>query len=416
MRKLFLFALFLAPALTYGQCDGDRYFNFVFEEFTEVEDIVYGENINSTGVSQELLLDVYTPNGDTEALRPLVIVVHGGSFIAGSKDEVDVVPISEDLTKMGYVVASINYRLGISLLQDIEISATSAVVRGFHDGKAAVRYFRKDVAENGNQYGIDPDRIYMLGVSAGGFVALHNAYLDDVSEIPAVVDQTLPGLGGGVEGESGNEGYSSEIHGIVNIAGALADTAYIDQNDVPVLSLHGTGDTVVPFGSDVLQLFGAIDVVEVDGSSSVHEAAEEKGLLHCFEIYEGQGHVPHVENEAYYDTTRSFTASFLGHLACPQFELNCEYRELTGGVNVQEITNQYSFRVFPNPVNDIVNIEVPGLEGKNLQIYNNLGQLVDEQRIDRAILTKELSGLPAGTYTFVVVADDQAIHRKVIIQ
>ena len=50
-----------------------------------------------------------------------------------------------------------------------------SVWRGYHDGKAAMRYFRKTAAEDGNPWGIDPDRIYFAGVSAGGFIGLHLA-------------------------------------------------------------------------------------------------------------------------------------------------------------------------------------------------------------------------------------------------
>ena len=78
----------------------------------------YGNNINYAGFAEDLMLDVYEPNGDTLANgdsvtdRPLVLLAHGGSFIGGSKTGSDVVPLAESFAKMGYVVASINYRLG----------------------------------------------------------------------------------------------------------------------------------------------------------------------------------------------------------------------------------------------------------------------------------------------------------------
>ena len=115
---------------------------------------------------------------------------------------------------MGYVVASITYRLGIPINFELEESLTEAVWRATHDAKAAVRYFRADAAGN-NTYRIDPEEIYMGGSSAGGFIALHHAYLDEESEIPALINQTEAGMGGGLEGESGNAGFSSAVKGIV---------------------------------------------------------------------------------------------------------------------------------------------------------------------------------------------------------
>ena len=87
--------------------------------------------------------------------RPLIIWAHGGSFVAGSKTGTDVVPLAEDFAKMGYVTASISYRLGMEntpLPGPDSVDATETVIRAVHDGRAAVRFFRKDYVENGNTY------------------------------------------------------------------------------------------------------------------------------------------------------------------------------------------------------------------------------------------------------------------------
>ena len=167
----------------------------------------------------------------------------------------DVVPLCEDFARMGYAVASISYRLGIANLLDLENELIRAVWRGVHDGRAAVRYFRKSVEEDGNPWGIDPDRIYMGGVSAGGFLAVHHAYVDDEAEIPAIIDQSQPGMGGGLEGESGNPGYSSQVAGIFNVSGALKD-AELDpaRRCEPLVSVHGTADGTVPYGTGSVSL------------------------------------------------------------------------------------------------------------------------------------------------------------------
>lgn len=115
------------------------------------------------------------PENDAAMNRALVVVAHGGFFLSGANDGADVVEICEDLAQMGYVVASISYRLGVDDLFDLETSMVEAVWRGVHDSRAAVRYFRKSVAEDGNPYGIDSERILLGGVSAGGFIALHHA-------------------------------------------------------------------------------------------------------------------------------------------------------------------------------------------------------------------------------------------------
>ena len=85
---------------------------------------------------------------------------------------------------MGYAVASMNYRLlPIDLAIEAALGGTvttafvKAVWRGVHDSRAAVRFFRRSVAEFDNPYDIDVNRIYLGGISAGAFIAVHHAYV-----------------------------------------------------------------------------------------------------------------------------------------------------------------------------------------------------------------------------------------------
>lgn len=413
MRIATLFLSLCLPVLLTAQCDGDRFFNQVFNDFVVDSDIQYGANLDLNGENVNLLLDVYRPYGDDFFERPLVVLVHGGSFVGGSKIGNDVVPLARDLAKMGYVVASINYRLGLPFSLDLEQPATQAVIRGYHDAKAAVRFFRKDVEENGNSYGIDPEKIYMAGVSAGGFVALHNGYLDEESEIPTVIDQTLPGLGGGLEGESGNPGYSSEIMGVVNIAGAIGDADWMQAGDVPVLSFHGDLDGTVPYGTDMLQLLGFVDVVVVDGSESVHQRADEVGITNCFVPHFGADHVPHVSNVTYYDTTRAITANFLGHLTCPTEPLDCEYREVT--LDVSELAER-KMTLYPNPVRDVLRLEFSGIRAGQIDLYDVSGRIVLTERMQGQLMTLPVGHLPKGMYIVQVLHENGRLSERLIIE
>ena len=301
-----------------AQCDGVRHRYRIFEEIEVVQEVVYGANVGASGTNEELDMDVYMPAGDDVSDRPVVILAHGGFFLAGSNDGVDVVPLCEDFARMGYVAASISYRLGIDDLFDLETSLQESVLRGVHDAKAAVRYFRKTHAEQGNPWGIDPDRIVLGGSSAGAFIALHAAYIDDLSELPDIIDLTQPGLGGGLEGYSGNAGYSSEVLSIINMSGAIGNADWMAEGDVPVVSTHGTADGTVPYGTGDISLLG-INVTQVDGSWPVHIRASEMGLDHRLVTFEGVGHVPHMTSDEYYDLTRAAVAGFTGRQVCPAY-------------------------------------------------------------------------------------------------
>ena len=297
MREWILACVGMCLAWTaMAQCDGIRYRYRMFDQVEVTQGVFYGANTGSSGSNVELDMDIYRPAGDEELNRPVVILAHGGFFLAGSNDGVDVVPLCEDLARMGYVAASISYRLGIDNVFDLETSLQEAVLRGVHDAKAAVRFFRRSHAEEGNPWGIDPSRIVLGGSSAGAFIALHAAYIDDLSEVPDVIDLTQQGLGGGLEGFSGNPGYASDVLSIINISGAIGDADWIEAGDVPVVSTHGTADGTVPFGTGPISLLGS-NVTDVDGSWPVHIRAEEVGLDHRFVTFEGAGHVPHMSSD-----------------------------------------------------------------------------------------------------------------------
>lgn len=430
MKKIYLslFSIALAGASTIvsAQCTGERYFNYVFPSNPVItSNVPYGSNVKVGGTTQQLLLDVYEPNGDTAALRPLVIVAHGGSFIGGSKTGTDVVPICKDLAKLGYVAASIEYRLGMTnfpIPGPDSSDATEAVMRGVHDGRAAVRYFRKLAsADSTNIYNIDTNNIYFAGVSAGGFIALQMAYLDEVSEIPSFIDMVgQPGLTGGLAGNSGNPGYSSEVKAIINICGALGDTAWMKPGDEPVINFHGTNDGTVPFGSALITLLGSYPLLQVDGSFSVNAKAVQTGIPTCFEIYEGQGHVPEVSNAAYYDTTIVKIRTFLNHFVCGS-PLNCTYNgsivNAVGAGIADHYTQETQWSLYPNPANNTLIVDLSKFTVQNigLSVYNIFGQeVLNTNRLQAKQENIDLSLLSSGIYQVIVNDGHSQFSKKLI--
>jgi para-nitrobenzyl esterase len=398
------------PILLSAQCVDGRYRDMIFPMVSMTTDVEYGSNLSHNGTNTTLLLDVFEPQGDIETLRPLVIMAHGGFFVSGSKEGIDIVPFCNDLARMGYVTASINYRLGFPGTLDLEGPMTQAVMRGVQDMRAAVRYFRKTVAMDGNPFGIDPDQIYIGGLSAGGFITLHYAYMED-DEIPSFVNQNGTGLAGGIEGQSGHPEYDSSIRGIISIAGAIGDSTWIDAGGVPAVLAHGTGDTVVPFDSDMLVISGFLEVTEVDGSNSIDQKMTEVGIEHCFEIYEMQGHVPSVAIPAYYDTTLSVITNFLSHMVCPEIPLDCSYREIM--VSTDELAAQQLPDVFPIPANQWLQWNnASGIT--NAELINAQGQRVAVATCNGAN-AMDVSGLANGVYILRLHSDQRVYQRSIMI-
>lgn len=318
-------ASFLLAQTTDG-CDGSRYRYRIFDEIEVEYDVVYGNNIDASGANIELVMDIYRPVGDTVTNRAVMVCAHGGFFLAGSNDGFDIVPLCEDLARMGYVAVSFSYRLGVDDFFSLEESLQEAVVRGVQDGKAAVRFMRKSHDVMGNPWGIDPERIVLGGTSAGALIGLHAAYVDE-DEIPSYVDMNQPGLLGGIDGASGSPGYSSEVLSLFSISGAIGDASWIDLGDVPLVSTHGNDDSTVPYGTGPVQLIG-IDVTTVDGSETVHETLDELGIENCFHTFDGAGHVPHQYYDTYYDTTRAVVVGFTSSQVCPLYEPICSWYDV----------------------------------------------------------------------------------------
>lgn len=428
MKKIYFSLITLiasSASIVNAQCAGERYFNYVYPANPIVtSNVNYGSNVKVGGSTQQLLLDVYEPNGDTAALRPLVLVAHGGSFIGGSKTGTDVVPICKDLAKLGYVAASVEYRLGMTnfpLPGPDSSDATEAVMRAVHDGRAAVRYFRKNADIGGNTFKIDTNNIFFAGVSAGGFIALQMAYLDEVSEIPSYIDMVgQPGLTGGLEGNSGNPGYSSEVKAIINMCGALGDTAWMKPGDEPVINFHGTNDGTVPYGSDVITLVGLYPLLKVDGSFSINNKAVQLGIPSCFEIYEGQDHVPATSNTSYYDTTIVKIRTFLNHFVCGS-PLNCNYNGSivnAVGAGVYEINNLQNWTIFPNPSKQKITLNLNSLNANkvNISVFNCIGQEVIKMN---GIVQKQqdinIQNLSNGVY-YVQINDGVNTYAKKLVK
>jgi len=145
-----------------------------------------------TTQNKPLFMDVYKPSNDTCTKRPAIIFAHGGAFIHGSRHNQDIMALCDSFAKLGYVTASIDYRLGIGAtitrngsneITNITIQSNNfdrAVYRGIQDSKAAIRFLKA----NAMTYGIDTNYVFMAGSSAGAIVALNNIYMDKTGEIP----------------------------------------------------------------------------------------------------------------------------------------------------------------------------------------------------------------------------------------
>ena len=262
----------------------ERYNATIFEEITINQNVKYGRSTTQRGIEEDLFMDVYYPKNDTLSNRPLIIFAHGGYFLFGDKS--GFAEECQFLAESGYVVASINYRL-IDIDETEQVSKR-AVIDAVNDQKAAVRFFNKDL-ETKNKYRINTDQIYIGGYSAGAVSSLHYAYANTPEDVMKMGGKELLEYvteNGGIQGESGNPGYSTKIKGVINMAGSIHSVQLIDKNEPIVISIHGDMDIVVPYLSGTT---GETEVV-TEGSGLIHQKANEIGLTNQLLTVPGLGH------------------------------------------------------------------------------------------------------------------------------
>lgn len=277
------------------QCGNLRYQQRVFGQSYVTSNVVYGNAPALTTVylgesvtqNINLTMDIFEPFGDTLTKRPLVVLAFGGAFLIGSKDDGDIQSVCDSLARRGYVTASINYRLGMNVADGT--SAERAIYRSLQDFSAAIRYLK----EYADQYRIDTNYIYAGGVSAGGFAALHMAFMDEGDRLPSSFGAS--GFGArpdlGCKDCSGNNfAHSTKVRGIVSFWGAIGDVNFIKPTNVlPLVSFHGDQDLIVPYATGYP--FTALFVLpQVSGSFSIKQRYDQLGAFDDFTTFAGVGH------------------------------------------------------------------------------------------------------------------------------
>jgi acetyl esterase/lipase len=152
-------------AAPYAIQDNGRFLKPVFAGVKVTKDIAYGEAVTDVGAKQTLLLDVFEPEGDTAALRPAILWLHGGSFRPTplAKNGAVITKAVQTFARHGYVGVNVEYRVQ----HDEARPLTKTVEDAMKDVMKAVEWVRK----HGVEYRIDAGFLALAGQSAGGMLA-----------------------------------------------------------------------------------------------------------------------------------------------------------------------------------------------------------------------------------------------------
>jgi para-nitrobenzyl esterase len=350
MKQKLLLVMFTAMTCLLSQYSHaqTRYQDSIFASYT-LDSVTYSSVYG-------FKMDIYQPAGDNQATRPVVVLAHEGTFISGTREsDPTVVRLCQDLAHKGYVTVSIDYTLipfaDIANLTNAD-SAALEVFRAVSDAKAAVRFLYED-ASTTNTYKIDTNNIYIGGNSAGAVLAMQYAYIDSAPQLAVNPDYTsLVNSIGGLNGNSGNPGYSSNVKGVVSLAGGLNQVSWLGYCGKPIVMAQGSIDSVVPFVCGDPNV-GLPVPLQLCGLGSLAPSIKANTPYSDTLVFYGSAHVPWDTDPSMFYQVDTLVTGFL-------------YAEVSGAapsvctgfpLGVNNLVNPANIQVYPNPATFMVNVQ-----------------------------------------------------------
>lgn len=241
-------------------------------------DVVFAETADGN-----LLLDLYMPKDRSAEALPLVVWVYGGGWFVGNRNQIQL-SRAYHLTRRGYAVAAISYRL----------SSVAPFPAQIHDVKASVRYLRA----NAVSLGLNTERIGVWGASAGGhLVALMGttngdpkmegtvggpALAGESSDVAAVANYFGPSDLSTMHLDAGRDEAGFMVERLLGgdfeakkeLAEEASPVAWASPSSAPMLHVHGTEDAVV----------------SIRQSERLHEALTQAGADSTLRVVTDGGH------------------------------------------------------------------------------------------------------------------------------
>jgi predicted esterase len=249
----------------------------------------YREAPDYQGKTVRLAADIYRLPSALPAAqlreRPLVVILHGGGIKLGSRQTGLQPFIAQYLAQRGYVAVCADYRLGWDKAYDSPLCGQGtenhyldAQYRAMQDERALIKYLKRQA----NTIGFDSNRIFLMGVSSGATLALSRLESDWIGSN----DNRLERLGALESNSAGNE--SSEVAGIISIAGANLIDEIAPDFKTPTLFFHGTCDNAVAYRTS--RLAGCPNLGFYYGPGELHPVFLRKGVCSRLFTFCGFGH------------------------------------------------------------------------------------------------------------------------------
>jgi acetyl esterase/lipase len=245
--------------------------------------ILHGNISYNNDTLTKHLLDIYLPP-NVKVKVPLVIFVHGGGWLGNDKyaDIGYMRKTVEEIVSSGFALASIDYRFSTQATFPAQIQDCNRAISFLFD--------------NADKYGLDKNRIAVMGFSAGGHLAsliglsknnnIKNFFMPGVNKsfnVKAVVDFYGPAELILFPGNNDPKAPESILLGATplsrpDLAKAASPVSYVDKNDPPFLIIHGEKDDIVSIKHSQL-LSSWLNVVGVQNELVIVKDAPHFGVM-----------------------------------------------------------------------------------------------------------------------------------------
>lgn len=401
MKQVYILAFCFFAVTLHAQsleCVDNRYRDITFDSITITKDQVYGTGITHIKKDTlELSLNIYEPYEDNSTLRPAILLAFGGSFINGSKEEIDW--LAKIYASVGYVAITFDYRLYDGPLLPIPTETTmyNVVGQAISDMRGAYEYVIHTIRTD-NPYRIDEDNFFVGGISAGAIAANHLTYVDS-TEIEEKNILEIFKNQGAFEGDVNDYDYPINIRACINYSGGLRDASYIDADDSPLYSVHDDRDPVVPYGPGFATIFG-VPIAPIQGSKAMQDVADSVGIKNELLTFNTVNHVGYFQEELAGARAISGSLTFMADLFCDN----------TSDVDDSILDNKVTLS--PNPASHFVEIET-SLEIESIEFYSMDGRLIKSSPYSKQV---DVSQLQSGAYVLNLKSKEGKVITKKLVR
>lgn len=279
--RRFAQVLFIGACAVPAQAADDGFRTAVL--FDHGWDVHAGQTYASVS-GRDLKLDVYVPSTKPVAPLPVLVNIHGGGWVFGSREGAALTALP--YMQMGFAVVNIEYRLAKTAL------APAAV----EDALCALQW----VGRNAKRYNFDMGKVVVTGTSAGGHLALTTGLIKPDSEMTNQCAANEPAWSGPYVNAAPKVAAVINWYGITDVAdmlqgpnirsyavawfgsmparmslaAQLSPLTHVRAGGPPVLTIHGDADPLVPYAH----------------ATRLHKALDKAGVKNELMTIKGGGH------------------------------------------------------------------------------------------------------------------------------